>query len=66
MCDPVTATSDSHTAAQSLSQMLKSEAGIEAEPKVLRLFIRANWKRAAALAHTIHGKQSDYPTKEGE
>jgi hypothetical protein len=50
---------DSHAAARALADLMKAEAGIDADPKLLRLFIRANWKRAAALAHAVHGVPSE-------
>jgi hypothetical protein len=44
-----------------LAKLFKNETGIDVPSSVMRMFIRANWKRVTVLAHAIHG--SDCPTE---
>lgn len=39
---------------QKLVELMASETGVEMSAKMMRLFIRSNWKRVSLYAHSIH------------
>lgn len=50
-----------HEPHKSLSKLIERETGLEIDPYLLRLFVKANWKRISTLGHAIHGPEAkDY------
>jgi hypothetical protein len=54
MCGEIPSNSDNRTSEQALSDLIREELGVTVEPQALRMFVRHNWFRIAALAHRIH------------
>lgn len=52
-------TPEVRSAEQKISDMLSRDTGCVVPPKLMRLFIVANWSRLSVLAHKIHDEAND-------
>lgn len=63
MCDNGIGNRPPRSAETKLAALLRDETGAIIDEKLLRLFIRANWKKITLYAHAIHGTpEEETPT----